>query len=273
MGETTFPTGTVDTHMHFYDQRFPSAPAAVLRPPDATVADYTELQRELGLQRVVVVQPTTYGMDNTCQLEAMASFGDDSRGVMVVDASVTDDELARLTALGVRGARFHLLPGGAVPAEMLVPTAERIAEYGWHIQLQTNGRDLTDHLARLQALPCDLVVDHVGRFMPPVPETDASFAALRTLMAGGRCWVKLSAPYESSVTGPPAYRDVADLARVLVEDAPERMLWASNWPHPGQEDPPSPDVLAELIADWVGSAAVLQQILVDNPTAFYGFES
>lgn len=273
MTDVSFPEGSVDTHIHFYDDRFPSAPEAVLHPPNATVDDYRNTQRELGTSRAVVVQPTTYGLDNSCQLAAMERLGGDARGVMVVDASTSDVELERLSAAGVCGARFHLLPGGAVAEDELVPVASRIAEHGWHIQLQLNGRELDGRLHELQTLPCELVVDHVGRFMPPVDKWDASFHALRTLVASGRCWVKLSAPYESSVLDPPTYDDVAALARVLVEDAPERMLWASNWPHPGQEDPPSPGALTDLITEWSGGSANLRRVLVDNPSELYGFSS
>ncbi len=268
---TRFPTGACDTHIHFYDHRRPVAPDAILRPPDTTVADYRQVQQTLGLSRVVVVQPTTYGLDNTCQLAAMAELGPDARGVMVVDTATTDTELERLAGLGVRGARFHMLPGGAVPWGALARVAARVDEFGWHVQLQLNGRELAGRLGDLAALPCDLVVDHVGRFMAPVKVDHPSFAALQTLVDGGRCWVKLSAPYESSVDGPPDYPDVAPLARTLVTQAPERMLWASNWPHPGQSDPPGPGSLATLVAAWAGDEVTLHRILVDNPTELYGF--
>jgi len=271
--DAQFPEGSVDTHIHFYDARFPSAPAAVLHPPDASVDDYRQIQRRLGTSRTVVVQPTTYGLDNSCQLEAMETLGDDARGVAVVDSTVSVGELARLTAAGFRGARFHLLPGGALPAKMLVPVASKVADFGWHIQLQLDGRELTDRLRELLTLPCDLVVDHIGLFASPIDESTPGFAALRTLISRGRCWVKLSAPYLSSETGPPEFTDVGALARVLVADAPERMLWATNWPHPGQEDPPSPEALGDLIRDWAGTERTLRRILVDNPTVLYGFDT
>lgn len=261
--------GVCDTHMHVYDATFPASPAAVLRPPDASVEDYGLVQRALGSERVVVVQPTTYGMDNRCQLAAMAELGDDARGVLVVDSSTPATEFERLTGLGVRGARFHMLPGGAVGWEQLEPTADAIAPFGWHIQLQLDGNELPELVDRLLALPTDLVVDHVGRFMPPQGLESAGVDALRRLVATGRCWVKLSAPYEGSAR-PRPHDDVAEIARVLVADAPERMLWASNWPHPGQADPPSLDDLRAWRDDWIPPEH-RSQILVDNPAALYGF--
>jgi D-galactarolactone isomerase len=265
------PPGACDTHMHFYQGRFPSAPTALFTPPDAWVDDYRALQRRLGLDRVVVVQPSAYGLDNTAQLEAMAALGDTARGVMVVDATTSEAELDRLNTLGVRGARFFMLAGGAVPWDILEPVAARIHAFGWHIQLQLNGRDLPQWAALLSRLPCDLVVDHVGRYMPPVPPEHESFQTLLNLIDTGRCWVKLSAPYESSVTGAPDYADVGPLARALVKAAPERMLWASNWPHPGWTVKPDDARLLDLLLDWADDEATRKRILVENPARLYGF--
>jgi D-galactarolactone isomerase len=265
------PPGACDTHMHFYQGRFPSAPTAVFTPPDAWVDDYRGLQRRLGLDRVVVVQPSAYGTDNTAQLEAMAALGGKARGVMVVDANTTEAELDRLNTLGVRGARFFMLAGGAVPWDILEQVAARVHAFGWHIQLQLNGRDLPQWAALLNRLPCDLVVDHVGRYMPPVPAEHESFQTLLSLIDSGRCWVKLSAPYESSVTGAPDYADVGPLARALVKAAPERMLWASNWPHPGWQVKPDDAALLDLLLDWADDEATRKRILVDNPARLYGF--
>ena len=267
-----FPTGSCDTHVHVYDGRYPTAPTSTLFPPDASVDDYRAVQAALGLRRVVLVQPSTYGLDNSCQIEAAARFGDDARLVVVVDDTVDDRELQLLTDLGARGARFHMLPGGAVPWEALAPVAERIARYGWHVQLQMDGNLLPDRLDLLLTLPTPIVVDHVGRFMPPPPPDSPAFAALLTLLETGRCWVKLSAPYESTHDGTPRFPAVTDLVRVLVERHPDRMLWATNWPHPGQPDPMTLDQIRALTLDWLPSDELRQQVLVDNPGILYGFD-
>lgn len=265
------PTGACDTHIHFYNSKYPTAPTALTTPPDAWVDEYREVQERLGLNRLVIVQPTTYGIDNSCQLEAMAAFGDTARGVMVADTSTTDEELDRLTRLGVCGIRFHMLPGGAVPWDILETMAARVHNFGWHVQLQMNGREFPEREAMLKRLPGTLVVDHVGRFMTPVPVDDPAFKVLLGLLDTGRCWVKLSAPYESSESGPPDWQDVALEAKALAKAAPERMLWASNWPHPGQKSPPSEADLMDLLLDWVEDDATRTSILVDNPLELYRF--
>jgi D-galactarolactone isomerase len=259
-----------DTHIHFYDHRQPVAPAATLRPPDATADDYRDIQTTLGTERLVVVQPTTYGLDNTCQMDALADFGDTARGVMVVDPEVRTAELVRMTELGVRGARFHMLPGGAVGWEMLEVVAAQIAPFGWHVQLQLNGRELPRLLDRLLRLPVGLVVDHVGRFMPVVGPDSDEFDALLTLVDHGAI-VKLSAPYESSGTGPPDFDDVTALVDALVTRAPDRLVWASNWPHPGQATPPTAAELVALRDRWLPTDDLRQRVLVDNPAELYDF--
>ncbi len=267
------PPGACDTHMHIYEDRFPAAPTALLKPPPATVAEYRKLQQRLGLTRTVIVQPSTYGTDNRCTLAAIAALGDGARGVAVVDTSVTDEELARLTKAGIRGIRFLMLKGGALPWDILETMAARVHRFGWHVQLQLDGRELPDREALLRRLPGTLVVDHVGKFFEPVPVDHPAFRVLTRLVEGGRTWVKLSAPYEVSKKGPPNYDDVGALAKALVKLAPERMVWASNWPHPSVSKDEAPDdaVLLDVLLDWAPDDATRRRILVDNPAELYGF--
>jgi D-galactarolactone isomerase len=262
--------GACDTHVHFYDGRWPVAPTTVLTPPDAGLGEYQDVQDELGLDRVVVVQPTTYGLDNRCQLVAIARLGERARGVVVVDATTPNDELGRLEELGVRGARFHMLPGGAVPWDHLEAVAQRIGRLGWHVQLQLNGHELAGRRDQLLPLAPALVIDHVGRFMPPAAPDSAAFASLLGLVdAGAR--VKLSAPYESAPDPSQRFDAVSACVELLVAHSPDRMVWASNWPHPGQQDPPSTADLQSLIERWLPTPDLRRRILVDNPAQLYDF--
>ena len=267
----TTPPGACDTHMHFYDARFPSAATAAFTPPNASVADYQALQQRLGLERVVIVQPSVYGRDNACILEAREAFGDNARLVVVVDDETPEAELERLTGLGARAARFFMLDGAPIPWDLLEPVAQRVHDHGWHIQLQMNGRDFADRADQLARLPGTLVVDHIGRFMDPVPIDHPSFKALLRLIESGRCWVKLSGPYMSSLDGPPHFDDLTESVRTLVEAAPERMVWATNWPHPGYPGVYDDAMLLDTLAHWVEDEATRNRILADNPAALYGF--
>jgi D-galactarolactone isomerase len=265
------PPGACDTHMHFYDARYPTAPTALMTPPDATVEDYRALQRRLGLSRTVVVQPTTYGTDNRCTLDSIAALGlDVARGIAVVTDAVTERELEDLTRGGMRGARFHMLRGGAIGWDQLDRIAAKVQGVGWHVQLQLDGRELPEREAQVRAWPGRIVIDHVGKFLEPVPPDHPAFRCLVRLVESGRAWVKLSAMYEVSKAGPPSYDDVGRLAKELVRIAPERMLWASNWPHPGNF-PQDEAALLDTLLEWAPDEATRRRILVDNPAEVYGF--
>jgi len=263
-----------DCHMHVFDPAWPLAAGATMQaPPASTLQDYRVVQSALGLSRVVVVQSGAYGFDNRCMLTALATLGDTARGVVTIEPTLDDSRLAQLHAAGVRGVRFMMLNRPLLSWDALEPMAERIAHLGWHINLQLDGAEFPRLQQRLARLSVPLVIDHNGKFMSP-PGVDApEFRALRVLMDSGRCWIKLSAPYETSSTGAPDYADVSVLASTLARAYPQRCLWASNWPHVGRATPPrDADLLALLLRVWVpDDEGSLRRILVDNPCQLYGF--
>lgn len=262
-----------DSHIHIYDPAMPLAPTANGPGPAwATVATYRTVRKRLGTERVVVVQPTAYGTDNRCTLAAIAELGiANTRGVAVIDTSVSDVELRHLNDAGIRGARFQMLPGGALPWEMLEPVAARIATFGWHIQLQMDGRRLEEREALIARLPCSVVIDHIGKFLEPVTVNHPGFRCLLRLLDNDNVWLKLAAPYEVSKSGPPHYADVGVLATHAARTHPERMVWASNWPHVSVISPPDDAMLLDLLLEWAPDAAVRRRILTDNAATLYDF--
>ncbi|HEY6353773.1 MAG TPA: amidohydrolase family protein [Burkholderiaceae bacterium] len=261
-----------DCHLHVYDTGYALAPTATFKPPHAPASAYREVQRRLSLRRAIVVQPTGYGFDNRCTLAAIDTLGPQARGIAVIPPGLPQAELQALHAAGIRGVRFMMLAGGVLPWSSLEPIAERIASLGWHINLQLDGRDLPQFEARLLALRCRVAIDHVGKFLGPVAESADSVASLHRLLDSGHCWIKLSAPYESSINGPPDYADIAPLAATLARRHPQRCLWASNWPHPNVRPSPDEAALFAWARDAVDDARTWQQILVHNPAQLYGFE-
>jgi D-galactarolactone isomerase len=267
----SMPTGACDTHMHFYDGALNAKPGTP-NPGHFTVPMYRELQKQLGLERVIVVQPNAYGDDNTVTLNALREIGKNAKGVAVVKPSVSDAELARLTQAGVCGLRIMTLHGGTLGFEVMDELMARVHPFGWHANIQLDGRELPKYEAQILRLPGKFVIDHTGKFLEPVDTESAPFRSLVNLVDTGRCWVKLSAPYETSKTGAPKYEDVGKLAKALVKRAPERMLWASNWPHPSVRPKVPDDVeLLELLLDWAPDETIRRKILVDNPAALYDF--
>jgi D-galactarolactone isomerase len=269
----TAPAGACDCHVHIYEDGYPLAPTATFKPPHAPLSAYRDMQEQLGLERVVLVQATGYGLDNRCTLAALAQLGAAARAIVIIDSETSDEELERLHALGVRGVRFMMIPnaGGPLPWDALEPMAARIAGLGWNINLQFDGRELPHYRALIERLPCKLVIDHTGKFLEPVPPQHRAFRALLAVLESPDRFVKLAAPYETSKIGPPGYDDVAALARALLQAHPDRCLWASNWPHPNRTPRPADADLLALLADWCGEATLFRRVLVDNPQRLYAF--
>ena len=263
------PAGATDTHMHIYEPGYAMAPTAVIPPQDGPLEDYRQLQAHLGLSRVVIVQPSTYGMDNRCTLEAVAKVGAAARAVICADTHTSDSDLEKFHAQGARGIRFFMMQGGPVGWDALDQMADRSRDLGWHVQLQLDGRTLPDHMLQLERIAERLVIDHIGRFNEPVAPGSKAFQSLVRLVDGG-AWVKLSAPYESSAQSAP-WSDVGVLARELVKRAPDHMVWATNWPHPGRAPRPKDADLLDMLLDWVPDETIRGKILADNPARLYGF--
>ncbi len=266
------PANAADCHHHIYDARYPADPTAALRPGDALVEDYRALQRRIGTKRHVVVQPSTYGTDNACMLDALMAFGAEARGVAVVNDMVSDAELKRMDALGVRGIRFNLAQAGATTAEMIEPLSKRVNALGWHIQINAGAPVIMSIMTILDRVPSPIVFDHLAHVPEPAGINDPLFARVRALIDKGKTWIKLSGAYQDTKIGPPTYADSSAVARAYVKAAPERMVWGSDWPHPSErEAKPDDAILFDLLADWAPEEAVRNRILVQNAEALYGF--
>jgi len=275
-GSRRLSTGACDSHMHIFDPRFAPSPHWKRQPPHADVAAYLQLQRRLGTSRTVVVNPSTYGVDNTCTLDALAQLGASARGIAVVGADVADAELDRLAAQRICGLRVNFVTPqswGVTTPEMLTTLARKAARLGWHIQVFVHPEQLVQLEPVLAALPTPLVIDHMARIDPAEGTAAEAFSTLRRLLDGGRTWVKLSGVYMRSREGAPAYGDMETLGRALIKAAPERMVWGSDWPHtteaPGTVDD---DDLVRVLRAWCDSDRTMDGILVDNPSRLYGFE-
>lgn len=267
------PPGAVDCHMHVFLEGFPARPGGPPITELASVDDYRTVQKRLRLERVVLTQPNAYQFANGAILSALGQFGPDrARAVIVVAPDTGVPDLERLHARGVRGARIMNLPGGAVPIAAMKPVEDRVRDMGWHLMVQFNGREIDGHLDALDAIESDYVIDHLGKFMPPVAADDPRVDALCRLLDRSNAWLKICGAYETSLTGAPDFADVAPLARRLIAHAPERLIWGTNWPHVGvsRDDYPDDAALLDLLLDWADADA-RRKMLLDNPVALYGF--
>ncbi|GED21423.1 amidohydrolase family protein [Halomonas halmophila] len=267
------PPGATDCHIHLYLPGYEAQPGGPPIPELATVEDYRQLQRWLSLERVVVTQSNAYQCDNSALLESLRQLGTaTARGVAVVTPDTPEKELEAWHALGVRGARIMNLPGGAMTSAEMPEIERRVRSLGWHLMVQFNGRHLEQHLAALRRLESDYIIDHIGKFMDPVPADDVRVDEILRLLDRGNAWLKVCAGYEASLEGGPHYPDVGAIARRVIEHAPERILWGSNWPHVGvsRDRYPNDAEQLDVLLEWA-SPAVRQRILVDNPATLYGF--
>ena len=269
------PSGACDSHIHIYDTRFPMKWPKLRAVTDASVAEYHLLQKRLGTSRAIVVQPAAYGTDNQVTLDAIAQLGiDNARGIAVCHPTVTDTELVAMNKGGIRGLRFTLHePRTAVTSvEMIEPLAHRAHRLGWHVQLHLRAEQIILWADMIERLPGTIVLDHMARLPQPQGARHPAFAVVKRLIDKGSTWVKLSGPYLETQVGPPRYADVKGVARALVEHAPERCVWGSDWPHPTEpHTKPDDAVLFDLVQEWTLDESTRLKILVGNPAALYGF--
>ncbi len=265
------PAHACDCHMHIYDgARFPPSRPGARMQPDGAVNDYRLLQQRTGTSRTVVVTPAAYVTDNDVTLDAIAQLGpDNTRGVAVVHPDVTDAELKRLDAGGIRGIRFTQFDPhtAATTRDMIEPLARRVEPLGWHVQIHLRSDQIADAADLLQRLPGTVVFDHLGRLAGGV--NDPAFAIIRRMLDRGRTWVKLSGAYFFGEA--PGYAGALPIARAYVDAAPGRVVWGSDWPHPTEAEKPDDAVLLDLLANWAPDDATRHRILVNNPIALYGF--
>ena len=268
---TPAPAGACDCHHHIFDPRFPDAngkPHAIV----ATVDDYLLFRRRLGLSRSIVIAASTDRDDNRCVLDALDRLGGTSRGVAIARPGISDAALDELHAHGVRGLRFYLGKGDIPTPEELKVFGQRAHKRNWHLQIVASreGHQVSEWERQLAALPCRIVIDHIGYAMQPIAADDPDVQAMLRLLQNRRTYMKLSGVYITSKLGFPAYADVDALAKQLIAAAPDRMLWGTDWPHPsvrGHE--PDGAQLFDQITRWAPDEALRRQILVNNPQELY----
>ncbi|MGD9479574.1 amidohydrolase family protein [Shinella sp. G-2] len=272
------PAGATDCQFHVFGppETYPVRPGAAYQMPRATIAEALRMHAVLGIARGVIVQATTYGTDNSAMLDALAIAGPNYRGC-TIGASLLDLDdraIGLLDAAGVRGARFNFL--GAVnllPDEAAFARAvARAKELGWYIKIQPGQAGILDSVSLYETLDLPVVIDHMGR--PDIREglDGPTVAKVCDLLRRGNVWVLLSNGHKISAEGPP-WADAAGIARTYISAAPDRVLWASDWPHPLSKTPPPNDGdLLDLLNRYCdGDKALLRTILSDNPAALFGF--
>ena len=269
------PRDACDAHCHIFGPGdvYPYAPDRSYTPPDAPLSRFKELQRTLGLERAVLVNASCHGNDNTVILDAIAQSRGKYRGVANVDESITDADLERLHEGGIRGIRFNFVQhlGGTPDLDVFDELVQRVKPLGWHVVLHFDAVDLVAFRDMLRKLPVPFIVDHMGR----VPTKDGleqmPFKILLETVRMENCWVKICGAERISSMGPP-FTDAVPFAQALLETAPDRVLWGTDWPHPNiKKHMPNDGDLVDLIPLYMPDAELQRRVLVANPERLYGF--
>ena len=272
----SLPPGAWDTHFHVFGpvSRFPYAATRKYTPPEAPLEDYLAVAERLGIERAVCVHPNLHGPDNAVTLDALRRSNGRFLGIVKLDANASFDALKRMDAAGIRGVRFAFNPehGGELDPALLARASSWCARLGWCIDLHMAADDLPNLAESIARLPVPVVIDHMARIDPAQGLEQHPFRVLLELVRLSHVWIKLTGADRITRAGPP-YADVVPFARLLVESAPDRVIWGTDWPHSGVFDahrmPDDLDLVA-LTFDFAPGAQQHRALLVDNAARLFG---
>jgi 2-pyrone-4,6-dicarboxylate lactonase len=267
------PPGSTDAHCHVFGPgvTFPYAPNRRYTPEDAPKEMLRALHDYLGIGRAVIVQASCHGIDNRAMLDCIASDPKRYRGVAIVDDSFSDADFDRLDKGGVRGARFNFVKhlGGAPDMAVFNRVIDRIKGRGWHVVLHIDAPDIVPLSDMMKKLPLPFVVDHMGRVPAAAGVDQPPLRALIELSKLDNCWIKVCGSERISL---PPYAAAVPIAHALVEAAPSRVLWGTDFPHPNATHEADEGELVDLVPQFAPQVLAQQRLLVDNPARLYGFE-
>ena len=272
------PEGTIDCHAHIFGpvDTYPMSPARGYTPPEALLETFLDLHRTLGgIGRAVLTQPSVYGTDNRCMMDAVAEMDGKFRAVVAVDADVSDQELEALHEQGARGARVNIVDKGGNPFDGMGAVGrfcERIKDLGWHLEVLIHVHEFENLRETFNALPVPVSVGHLGYMKTDNGLDHPGFREFLDLLRDGNVWVKLSGSYRITTSATTPYDDVTPFARAIIQANEDRVIWGTDWPHPFVKgNMPNDGALLDHLLDWAPDGDVRKKILVDNAETLFGF--
>ncbi len=272
------PAGAIDSHAHIFgtEPSYAYSPRRGYTPPEASLETYLSLHKALGgIDRAVLTQPSVYGTDNSCMLDAVDKMDGKFLAIAAVDEDVTDKELEALHARGVRGARVNIVDKGGMPFDGIGAVrkfTERIKDLGWHLEVLIHVHEFEDLRATMNSMAVDVSFGHLGYMRTDNGIDHPGFQEFLNLMRDGNCWAKLTGTYRITTAKQTPYDDIVPYAHALIDANEDRCVWGTDWPHPSLKgNMPNDGALLDHLADWAPDEAVRKKILVDNPEALYGF--
>ena len=269
------PPLSCDAHCHIFGpgSRYPYAPDRSYTPPDAPLGMFRTLHATLGVERAVIVNASVHGTDNRVATDAVAQSGGRYRVVANIDDTLSDRELEALHEGGVRGCRFNFVRhlGGVPDLRVFERVVAQVAALGWHLDFHFDAIDLPEYADMLSRLPVPYAIDHMGRVKAADGLDQKPFQILLDLMRRDeKCWVKVCGCERVSSAGPP-FHDAVPFARHIIETAPDRVIWGTDWPHPNVTAMPNDGDLVDLIPLFAPEPALQRKLLVDNPARLLDF--
>jgi 2-pyrone-4,6-dicarboxylate lactonase len=269
------PPGSCDAHCHVFGPAdvFPYSEDRSYTPPDAPIGQLIALHDFLGFSRGVIVQASCHGTDSDAMFNALRRGNGRYRGVAIVDGAVTDEQLAEMNEVGVRGVRFNFVAhlGGAPDLDVFDSVLERIESLGWHVVLHLDAQDIMQYADRINRIRVPFVIDHMGRVRAEAGTTQEPFRRLLDLMQNPLAWVKVCGAERVS-TGSRPFDDAIPFAQALIEAAPDRVLWGTDWPHPNiTKAMPNDGELVDLMFRFCPNPDQRAKLLVSNPERLYDF--
>tara|TARA_B100000686_G_scaffold352412_1_gene454310 strand:+ start:35 stop:919 length:885 start_codon:yes stop_codon:yes gene_type:complete len=276
--QIALPKGSVDTHVHVFDFRYPFSPERGYNPPEANLKQLSHLHRTLGIDKVVFTQPSVYGTDNTAMMDSVSILNErvqnSARAVVSCPVTISDVELEKFHSLGARGLRFNMDNAGGMSVGIndLPELAKRVAQLEWHMEFLFAGSALEELIPIFSRLPVPVSIAHFAYQTAAAGTNSKGFQDLLSLVQMENTWIKISGANRVSNTGMPPYNDLKPLANALVEANEDHILWGTDWPHPNifDENPNDAD-LVDALGDWITDDALRTKILVENPASLYQF--
>jgi 2-pyrone-4,6-dicarboxylate lactonase len=269
------PAGAIDTHTHIFgpNAQYPYSATRPYTPPDAPLSMFRALHEKIGVERAVIVNATVHGFDNRVVTDAIAQSGGKYKGIANINNAMSDADLAALDQAGIRGCRFAFLKrlGGVGDINAFRRLVDRVAAIGWHVDVYLEQGTIREFIPILSALPTTYVIDHMGTIDAGKGLDDPEFKALLDLQKNdAKCWVKITGLERASASGPP-FHDSVPFAKSLIGNAPDRVIWGTDWPHPNVKFMPNDGDLVDLVPLYAPEAATRNKLLVDNPVRLFKF--
>jgi 2-pyrone-4,6-dicarboxylate lactonase len=270
------PAGAWDTHVHIFGDadRYPHVAKPHYTLPDGNLNQYRALMPTIRMERFVIVQPSFYGTDNSCLLDTLDVVGNIARGVVMIETNITDSSLEEFHRRGVRAVRLDLFKRARLPMAdihaYILETEARVKPLGWHLQFYAPGYIVRDLTGFLRTLRINFVIDHMGYMLQEDGLNAKDFDELLKLLDGEHAYLKLSGAYR--IAKRRGYDFVEPVAKAIVDRAPERAVWGSDWPHISNAEVDTGELLS-LLERWAPSPSARQKILIENPNRLFGMPS